>query len=184
MHWVSPDWFTVVGSGDLRRFRAGTCVERLRTMKGAFAYAAKRYAAKAVDVEFDGKPGRYWGVVGRDNLPLGKREVVELNSGQAVRVRRVGLSSCAHSAGQTLVAAPGRCVCSGQLHGEAALHCGVLAGVPVSAARLRVARDFVGSGREEGRSASGCRNACRSLQAWPGGCGPMARRASASPALP
>jgi hypothetical protein len=44
---------------------------------------------KAGGPGFDGKPGRYWGVCGRENLPLGKREVIELNREQAVKVRRV-----------------------------------------------------------------------------------------------
>jgi len=87
--WVARNWFSVVRSGDLKHFLAGTAVEVLRTMKGALAYGSKRYAAKPVDVEFDGKPGRYWGVVGRDNVPLGKREVIELDGVQAVKVRRV-----------------------------------------------------------------------------------------------
>ena len=37
--WVSRNWFGVVGSGDFAHYLAGTRVERLRTIKGAFAYA-------------------------------------------------------------------------------------------------------------------------------------------------
>jgi hypothetical protein len=49
-------------------------VERLRTIKGAFAYAGKRYMAKKEEMPvMKHKPGRYWGVIGRQHLPLGKR---------------------------------------------------------------------------------------------------------------
>jgi len=44
--WASRNWFGVVGSGDFAHYLAGTRVERLRTIKGAFAYAGKRYMAK------------------------------------------------------------------------------------------------------------------------------------------
>ncbi len=35
------------------------------------------------------KPGRYWGVIGREHLPLGKREDREVSAGEAVKLRRV-----------------------------------------------------------------------------------------------
>ena len=35
------------------------------------------------------KPGRYWGVIGRQKLPLGKREDREVTASQAVKLRRV-----------------------------------------------------------------------------------------------
>jgi hypothetical protein len=71
---VSRNWFGVVGSGDFAHYLAGTRVERLRTIKGAFAYAGKRYMAKKEEMPvMEEKPGRYWGVIGRQHLPLGKR---------------------------------------------------------------------------------------------------------------
>ena len=61
--WVSRNWFGVVGSGDFAHYLAGTRVERLRTIKGAFAYAGKRYMAKKEEMPvMEQKPGRYWGV--------------------------------------------------------------------------------------------------------------------------
>jgi hypothetical protein len=48
----------VVGSGDFVHFLAGTRVERLRTIKGAFAYAGKRYMAKKEEMPvMEEKPG-------------------------------------------------------------------------------------------------------------------------------
>lgn len=74
--WLSEAWFTVVGSGDERHLRAGTRVEYLRSYRGAMSYAAK-YMDKTVDElpEAWGKPGRFWGVIGRGSLPVG--EVIE-----------------------------------------------------------------------------------------------------------
>jgi len=80
----------VVGSGDFAHYLAGTRVERLRTIKGAFAYAGKRYMAKKEEMPvLEQKPGRYWGVIGREHLPLGKREDREVTASEAVKLRRV-----------------------------------------------------------------------------------------------
>ena len=35
------------------------------------------------------KPGRFWGVIGRRNLPFGKREVREVSAKEAVQIRRI-----------------------------------------------------------------------------------------------
>ena len=35
------------------------------------------------------KPGRFWGVIGRKNLPFGKREVREVSAKEEVQIRRV-----------------------------------------------------------------------------------------------
>ena len=35
------------------------------------------------------KPGRFWGVIGRKYLPLGKREDREVSASQAAKLRRV-----------------------------------------------------------------------------------------------
>jgi len=60
MAWVSRNWFGVVGSGDFAHYLAGTRVERLKTIKGAFAYAGKRYMAKKEEMPvMEQKPGRY-----------------------------------------------------------------------------------------------------------------------------
>jgi len=88
--WVARHWYDVVGSKSFSHYRAGTRVEKLRTTKGAFAYAAKRYVAKKEEMsELENKPGRFWGVVGRKNLPFGKREDREVTASQAVKLRRV-----------------------------------------------------------------------------------------------
>jgi hypothetical protein len=87
--WVARHWYDVVGSKSVSHFRAGTRVEKLRTAKASFAYAAKRYVAKKEEMpELQHKPGRFWGVVGRKNLPFGKREVREVSAKAAAQLRR------------------------------------------------------------------------------------------------
>jgi hypothetical protein len=88
--WLSRNWFDVVGSDDIGHYRAGTRAEHLKTVKGAFAYAGKRYIAKKEEIpQMAEKPGRFWGVIGRKYLPVGKREDREVSGGQAVKLRRV-----------------------------------------------------------------------------------------------
>jgi hypothetical protein len=88
--WLSRNWFDVVGSDDIGHYHAGTRAEHLKTVKGAFAYAGKRYIAKKEEFpQMAQKPGRFWGVIGRQHLPLGRREDRELSANQAVKLRRV-----------------------------------------------------------------------------------------------
>jgi hypothetical protein len=88
--WSTRNWFDIVASDDIRHYRAGTRVERLHSAKGAFAYAAKRYIAKQEDMpEMDHKPGRFWGVIGRKNLPFGKKENRDVSAKEAVQLRRI-----------------------------------------------------------------------------------------------
>jgi hypothetical protein len=88
--WVSRNWFDVVGSNQVRHFQAGTRVEKLKTVQGAFAYAAKRYLAKQEDMpEMEHKPGRFWGVIGRKNLPFGKKENRDVSAKEPVQLRRI-----------------------------------------------------------------------------------------------
>ena len=68
--WVADAWYHVVGSGDIRHFRAGTRVERIRgerndCIRYARKYAAKRDQKKLPNV-FENQEGfgRWWGVVG------------------------------------------------------------------------------------------------------------------------
>jgi hypothetical protein len=90
MAWVSRNWFGVVGSGDFAHYKAGPRAERLKTIKGAFAYAGKRYIAKMEEMPvMEQKPRRYWGVIGPKHLPLGKPEDLEVTPSQAVKLRRV-----------------------------------------------------------------------------------------------
>ena len=65
-HAVAFEWFTLVGSRDLRHLAAGTRVEGLRSENAAAAYVAKyvsKQEQKAVPNGFEGV-GRMWGTFG------------------------------------------------------------------------------------------------------------------------
>lgn len=87
--WLSLAWYEVVGSQDERHLRAGTRVEYLRSYRGAISYAAK-YMDKTVEdlPEEWGRPGRFWGVIGRDNLPTGEIIDVPLTWAESVSLQR------------------------------------------------------------------------------------------------
>ena len=89
LRWVSRTWYDVVGSGDLRHYRAGTRVEVIESWQKVCGYAAKRYLSKKEFLpQLQNKPGRFWGVIGRANLPLGEREELDLTEKQGHQLRR------------------------------------------------------------------------------------------------
>jgi hypothetical protein len=91
IEWVSRSWYDVVGSGDVRHYRAGTNVQTARTPQGVRSYLAK-YMAKPDEQGVLGSPyclGRWWGVRGRKWLPWGRREVVRCTPEQAAKIVRV-----------------------------------------------------------------------------------------------
>jgi hypothetical protein len=89
-YWMSRIWYDVVGSGDIRHFRAGTRVETLRSIRGAFKYAAKGYMGKEIEAgDLPMQPGRFWGVIGRKDLPLGESSVERITAALAFQVLRM-----------------------------------------------------------------------------------------------
>ncbi len=89
-HWMSRVWYDVVSSGDIRHFRAGTRVEKLRSIRGAFKYAAKGYMGKDIEAgELPVNPGRFWGVIGRTDLPLGELFIKRIPAMQAFQLLRL-----------------------------------------------------------------------------------------------
>lgn len=88
--WMSRNWFEIVGSKDLKHFKAGTRVEKLRSTKGAFYYASKSYMGKSEDCSgLEIKPGRFWGVIGRSKVKLGKHEIRAIPAAQAFVILRL-----------------------------------------------------------------------------------------------
>jgi len=82
-------WFQVVGSQDPKHLVAGTGIEYLQSWRGVMFYAAK-YIGKKVEANITRYYGRWWGVIGRANLPLSGVLVVTLTALQAVRATRLG----------------------------------------------------------------------------------------------
>ena len=67
--WLSRCWYQVVGSQDERHLRAGTQVQRCRSARKALSYAAKYVAKLSTSAPLEHQ-GRFWGVVGRRNMPV------------------------------------------------------------------------------------------------------------------
>lgn len=85
--WFSRNWYDVAGTGDVRHFRAGTNVKRLGSAKEVFCYVAK-YLGKVETETVCQYPGRFWGVVNPQNIPLGKRVVLPCTGRPAAQVIR------------------------------------------------------------------------------------------------
>jgi hypothetical protein len=85
--WLALKWFEVVGSGDGKHLVAGTSAEIMRSQFAIMRYCAG-YTSK-LDQTLPGQNvGRYWGIVGRENIPYGKPESVTLTPGEAILMRR------------------------------------------------------------------------------------------------
>lgn len=69
--YIANLWFSVCGTGDLKHLAAGTRADLLRpSSKGIQAYTSK-YIGKVDKKLYAGwvHPGRFWGIIGRGNLP-------------------------------------------------------------------------------------------------------------------
>jgi len=96
--WTVKTWFEMAGQGDINHllFHSGAlhgskrCVERVRSFKGVWFYAAK-YLGKTFQVAEWGKTwtGRFWGVGRPENIPFGLEEEIDLTPGQAVKLMRL-----------------------------------------------------------------------------------------------
>ena len=127
--WVSRNWFGVVGSGDFAHYLAGTRVERLRTIKGAFAYAGKRYMAKKEEMPvMEQKPGRYWGVdwPGTPAAWETGRSGSERKPGGETAAGHAAIPCGEHAPGEAEISAQEPTVV-GRFHGQAVLQRRVLA---------------------------------------------------------
>ena len=76
LKFIPGAWFEVVATGDIRHLKAGTRVEAVRSENGVRSYVSK-YICKV----FEGKTrymGRWWGWIGKKNLPFAVAECVRL----------------------------------------------------------------------------------------------------------
>jgi len=87
MLWLSEAWNEVAGYCNDDHLLAGTRVERMRSPGAAIRYVSG-YPSKGDQTLPGQNVGRYWGVVGRSNIPWGQPETLELNSMQAKFVMR------------------------------------------------------------------------------------------------
>jgi hypothetical protein len=86
--WLERTWYECVGSGQVKHFHQGSHVDLLQKIRGVQAYISK-YVAKVQD--HDSSPysiGRWWGIVGSENIPWAKRRLVELTDKEVCKVMR------------------------------------------------------------------------------------------------
>ncbi len=72
--FVRNAWWEVCGELSRQHYDAGTRVERLRSYRGTMSYIAK-YMGKMEGNNL--KVGRWWGIMGRDNLPMAEVIVID-----------------------------------------------------------------------------------------------------------
>lgn len=81
LRFVAKSWFEIAGNGDMKHllFHLGVfkdskpCVSKVRSFRGVWSYASK-YLGKTFEVAgWDEKEtGRFWGLLGRENVPFGE----------------------------------------------------------------------------------------------------------------
>ena len=91
--WVAVNWWDLCGSVSPEHYAAGTSVERIKSIKGVFHYAAK-YMAKIANSETAIKPkiwampGRVWGVWRLENIPYVKAIMCQLTEEESIKLIR------------------------------------------------------------------------------------------------
>lgn len=90
--WLSAVWYRIVGSGDVRHFKAGTGVSRFYSPQG-FTYYLCKYISKLEKGArlqiFPFPVGRYWGIWGESGLLFLHREVLEFSRSGYFKLRRL-----------------------------------------------------------------------------------------------
>jgi len=85
--WLAQNWSEVVHSGDQKHLLAGTSADLIKSQFAIMRYVSP-YASKSDQTKPGWRVGRYWGIVGRANIPWAKEKVVELSLVEAKLVRR------------------------------------------------------------------------------------------------
>jgi hypothetical protein len=70
--FIAKTWFRIVDSGDVRHLRAGTQADYIDDSFGKIRAYVCKYVGKSTtgsDLPQWATPGRFWGIVGRKNLP-------------------------------------------------------------------------------------------------------------------
>ena len=85
--WLSRNWYDIVGTGDLKHFKAGTNVIVLLSKRQVFFYVSK-YMGKVERERGCACPGRFWGVVNPKQIPMGERKRIYCSGKQAAQAMR------------------------------------------------------------------------------------------------
>lgn len=92
------NWYEIAGDGDInhKKFHMGElkgskpCVSQVRSWRGVWAYAAK-YLGKTFEVANWGNlwTGRFWGVIQRNNIPMGTLITVNIEYKECCNIMRI-----------------------------------------------------------------------------------------------
>ena len=89
--WAAENWYQVVGSGLHKHLKAGTQVIQAYGTARSIAWYVSKYAGKPIEDalarEF-GWSGRYWGVIGRANLPEAPEAAISLRGREVHQFKR------------------------------------------------------------------------------------------------
>jgi hypothetical protein len=96
--WVLNNWFDIAGHGDPNhyKFHAGLlkdskkCVTRVNSFRGVWSYASK-YIGKTFEVAEWGSQwtGRFWGVSGREFIPIASKSEINLSKIEVTKIMRL-----------------------------------------------------------------------------------------------
>jgi hypothetical protein len=85
--WLARAWFEVVGSNDPKHLAAGTSADVIRSQFGIMRYVGP-YVAASDQSRPGWKVGRYWGIVGRVNIPYAVAASVRLTEKESLAIWR------------------------------------------------------------------------------------------------
>jgi len=86
--WLAQAWDAVVSSRNPAHLLAGTSADVIESQFGILRYVAG-YVSDSDQSHPGEKVGRYWGIVGRSNIPWAQVEIMELTVSEAKLVRRI-----------------------------------------------------------------------------------------------
>ena len=84
-------WFDVCGTNDPKHLRAGTGVDIIRDSKRKTQAYVCKYIGKVDHTEYAGweHPGRFWGIIGRENLPESIAISITMDKAEYFVIRRL-----------------------------------------------------------------------------------------------
>jgi hypothetical protein len=85
--WLARSWYEVVGSNDPRHLAAGTSADVIRSQFGIMRYVGP-YVSDDDQSRPGWKVGRYWGIVGRKNIPYAVAPQITLSPAESLCVWR------------------------------------------------------------------------------------------------
>jgi len=86
--WIAATWYRIAHDGDVNKGKAGTQCDAVISPSGAAAYLTT-YLGKSEQALPGNFTGRYWGIIGREKLPLGELQNIEVPDDVVKRILRL-----------------------------------------------------------------------------------------------